>query len=221
MATKPSAPELYPDITDLEDVASQHAGVVDPTQYRLQEISLLRRQLEVEYDSRVALHKKYNRSVNVLEGIDAASLAAGMGLGIGGATLLSSIATAPIALGLEMGALSCALLCAACKPIRRMLAVKAKKHTEIKTLAMAKLNTISGIVSKALADGHISAVEFQLVLDELTKYRQMRDDIRARAKKDHGASASAAAIDEEIKQSLIKQGRNEARAQLIKKLASP
>ena len=44
---------------------------------------------------------------------------------------------------------------------------KAKKHDKIKTLAESKLDTISGIVSKAVEDSHVSHQDYQLILKEV------------------------------------------------------
>ena len=49
---------------------------------------------------------------------------------------------------------------------------KAQKHYEIKTLGESKLNSIKGLISKALNDGQISDEEFKTVLDE---YNELKD----------------------------------------------
>jgi len=149
-------------------------------------------------------------------GVDSMLLIASLGMGIGGISLLSTVIAAPVVLGMEVAALCCGLLGVAGKFVRRKLTIKAKKHDEIRVLAESKLNTITSHVSAALVDGHISEEEFRLVLDEVSKYHQLKDKIRTGAKKANGAVA----IDEEMKTSLIKQGRDEAKEQFIKKLTS-
>ena len=144
-------------------------------------------------------------------------LAAGIGMGISGVGLLSTIIAAPIALGLEIAALACGVLGATEKLVGRRLAVKARKHDEIRVLAESKLNTISDHISGALVDGQISDEEFRLVVDEVSKYNQMKAEIRAGARKAHATIT----LDEETKNSLIQRGRDEARASFIKKLAAP
>jgi len=63
-------------------------------------------------------------------------------------------------------------------------------------------------------DGRISDEEFRLIKDEVEKYGQLKAEIRAGARKAH----AAVELDEETKNSLIRQGREEARASFIKKL---
>jgi len=90
-----SAP-IYPDLEAAPRLSQD---------YRLQEISGLKEYLEKEQDGRAQLYKKYHRGVNVLDGVDTAS--AGMGMGIGGVGLLSTIIAVPVVLGLEIAALTC------------------------------------------------------------------------------------------------------------------
>jgi len=44
--------------------------------------------------------------VNVLDGVDTALISAGMGMGIGGVGLLSTIIAVPVVLGFEIAALT-------------------------------------------------------------------------------------------------------------------
>jgi len=201
---------LYPELPDRGTTAPPDQS------YRLREISQLKTHLENERDKRGQLHKKYRRGVNALDGVDTALLTAGMGMGIGGVGLLSTIIAAPVVVGLEIAALACGVLGIAGKFVGRRLAVKARKHDEIRVLAESKLNTITDHVSRALMDGRISDDEFRLIVDEVTKYNQMKEEIRAGARKAY----AAVALDEETKNTLIQRGRDEARASFIKKLST-
>ena len=185
--------------------------------FRLQEISRLRKQLEDEKEKRSQLYKKYRRGINAVDAVDTALISASMGMGIGGVGLLTTIVAAPVVLGLEIAALGCGLLGVTGKFIGRRLSVKAKKHSDLVVLAESKLNTIADHVSTALTDGAISDEEFRMVVDEVSKYAQMKAEIRFGAKKAH----AAVTLDEETKNSLIQRGRDEARASFRKKLDAP
>ena len=69
-------------------------------------------------------------------------------------------------------------------------------------MAEAKLNTINDHISKALTDGKVSDDEFTLILSELNKFSEMKGEIRRKAR---------AYINDELKNSLIEQGREQAR----------
>lgn len=200
---QPTAPpDLYPSLPMESDQT-----------YRLHEISQLKKRLEDERDRRGQLYKKYRRGMNVLDGLNTTLITASMGIGIGG------IISGPFVLGLEVVALACGVLGITGRFVGRRLEVKAKKHDEIRVLAESKLNTITDHVSSALMDGQISDEEFRLIMDEVNKYNQMKSDIRANARKAHSA-VKPPVLDEETKNSLIKQGRDEARASFIKKLGA-
>ena len=94
--------------------------------------------------------------------------------------LLSTIIGAPIAIGLEVGAIGCGLTSAACKFAGRRLRSKAKKHDEIWVLAESKLDTISDHILRALKDSSIGTNEFSMILDEVANYRTLKDQIQAR-----------------------------------------
>jgi membrane-associated HD superfamily phosphohydrolase len=199
----PSAP-LYPELPAEpanEPPAVVAAGTAEDSgtrQYRLQQITLLKRQLEEEWEIRKALNKKYRRCINAVDNVDTVLLTASMGVGVGGVCLLSTIIAAPVVLGLEIGALVCGLLGMGGKFISRRLAVKAKKRNQVRVLAENKLNTIADHVSTAMTDGKISEEEFRLILDEVSKYQKMKDEIRNKAQKAH----AAVVIDEDTKNSL-------------------
>ena len=84
----------------------------------------------------------------------------------------------------------------------RKTMIRAEKHLKIKMLASPKLDTIASHISKALMDDHISDEEFKLIMEELNKYKAMKEEIRNNTKKK---------LKEEEKESFIEIGRQEAR----------
>ena len=80
---------------------------------------------------------------------------------------------------------------------------KAEKHLKIKTLASAKLDTIATHISKAMLDNYISDEEFKLIMEEMNKYKAMKEEIRSNTKK---------RLKVEEEERLIEKGREEARA---------
>ena len=69
-------------------------------------------------------------------------------------------------------------------------------------LASAKLDTIASHISKALMDNYVSDDEFKLIMEELNKYKAMKEEIRSNLKKK---------LKEEEEASLIEKRRQEAR----------
>ena len=55
---------------------------------------------------------------------------------------------------------------------------KKKKHNKIVMLARIKLNSIESKISKALVDNEISHEDFETIINEEKKYRELKESIR-------------------------------------------
>ena len=143
----------------------------------------------------------------MVDSIDTAMTCTSLGLGASGIGLLTTVIAVPVVIGMEAAAGFCALASIASKYIGRKFWAKAEKHSQIRMLAESKLNTVSDHISMALRDGVCDENEYKLILDEVSKYRQMKADIKRGARVSH----STTRIDDEIKKSLINQGRQEER----------
>ena len=169
--------------------------------YRLKVITDVQKYLE-EITKRENFSKKYFRISRVINSVDSVLISISLGAGITGAVLLSTVVAAPVVLGLEISAGAIGLISLIGNFVSKKTAIKAEKHLKIKMLASAKLDTIKTHVSKALVDNHISNDEFNLIMEELNKYKAMKEEIRNNSKKK---------LKEEEEESLIEKGRQEAR----------
>ena len=170
--------------------------------YRLKVISDVQKFLETEISNRDAFSKKYFRVARVVSNIDSVLITITLGSGITGAVLLSTVVAAPVVLGLEIGAAATGLMSLVGNYVVKRTTIKAEKHLKIKTLTSAKLDTIASHISKAMMDNHISDNEFKLIMEELNKYKAMKEEIRSNTKKK---------LKTEEEESLIERGRQEAR----------
>ena len=66
----------------------------------------------------------------------------------------------------------------------KRLSSKVSKHEQTAALARAKIDTISGLVSKALADNEISDKEFSLIIVEMSKFNDLKQEIRRKSQKE-------------------------------------
>ena len=103
--------------------------------HRLQHVAEVRFRLEKERDFRASMYKKYRRGAKVVDGIDTALSVTSVGLAASGVGLLSTIIAAPVALGLQAGAIVCRLLGAGGKLVGRRLQTKARKYDLTRGLA--------------------------------------------------------------------------------------
>ena len=197
-------PTLYPSLEPLSATApNAYDNLPERGEtFRLHKINEILKILEDERDKRSSLAKKYQRGINVLTGLSYGCEAATIGLGTAGVALLTTVIATPVVIAMEGAALGTGAVSVAFNLVcDKVLSVKARKHIRIMMLAESKINTIADHISKALKDNHVSDDEFSLIMSELTKFNQMKDEIRTKTK---------TKIDDETKQSLIKQGKEQA-----------
>src|SRR6218665_1199499 len=99
---------------------------------------------------RTALCTKYRGSIRIISVIENALIVTVMGLSSSGLGFLPTVIADPaiaIAAGTAVGV---GLLIIIGGQVSKKLVLKVAKHEKIKTLAEAKLNTISSLISKAL-----------------------------------------------------------------------
>ena len=185
----------------------------DNQAYRLKKIDELEKFLRSEVDLRDKLTKRFKRRataatfsdtsvITAITALGAASIGlASTGIGV---ALIPILAPTGLLLGIGSGVLHMT---------RKIFDSKVKKHDKIKTLAESKLDSISGLVSKAIEDSNISHEEYQLILNEIKHYRKMKEEIRTKTKK------TTDAITAEQREEILKQGRKEGREDFLKKIA--
>ena len=194
--------EMYPILPEWERSASPSATTLDGGQsYRLQNINEIQRVLEDEREKRHNLSKKYHKAVKVVGNIDSTLVTISMGLSVAGVGILSTLIAVPAVIVMETTALGAGFLGIIGGQFNKMLMRKAEKHEKIKVIAETKLDTINGLISKALTDNQTSDEEYTLILSEVIKYSKMKEEVRSKTRK---------SIDEEMRMSLISQGREEA-----------
>ena len=167
--------------------------------YRLQNINEIQAFLEKEVAIREGLSKKYFKAASIVDNVDAVLIAITLGGGVGGIGLLSTVIAAPAVIVIEGVALFTGFLS---KYSMKKSTSKAEKHDKIKTIASVKLNTIATHVSKALNNNKVTDEVFRLILEELEKYKVMKEEVRTKTKKK---------ITTETEETLIERGRQEAR----------
>ena len=187
--------EIYPKLPTAPPIEDQGQG------YRSQKINEIQTFLEKEVDTREALSKKYFRAAKIVDNVDTVLIAITLG-GAGGIGLLSTVIAAPAVIAIEGVALFTGFLSIIGKYSVKKSMSKAEKHEKIKTTASAKLDTIASHISKALSDNKVTDEELKLILEELEKYKVMKEDVRTKTKKK---------IITETEESLIERGRQEAR----------
>ena len=170
--------------------------------YRLNYIQDIQKFLEEEFKQREAFNKKYLRIAKIINTVDNGLITVTLGAeGVGGALLLTSVG-APFSAALMISGVATGAISLIGNFFCRKITLKAMEHRDIKTLAAGNLKLISSHISKALTDDFISNEEFNLILEVMNKYKEMKEEIRNNTKKK---------LKKEEEESLIEKGRQEAR----------
>ena len=170
--------------------------------YRLKIIREVQEFLEGEIKNREAYSKKYFRIAKVVNMVDNGLITITIVAEGAGAVLLSTGVGAPFALAFGISGAVTGVVSLIGNIFSKKATTKAEKHLKIKTLATAKLDTIASHVSKAMMDDFISDEEFKLIMEEMEKYKALKEEIRNNTKKK---------LKTEEEESLIERGRQEAR----------
>ena len=134
--------------------------------------------------------------------MDTVLIAITLGSDAGVVALLSTVIAAPTVIVIEGVALFTGFLSIIGKYSVKKSTSKAEKHEKIKTIASTKLDTISSHISKALSDNKVTDEEFWLILEELEKYKVVKEEVRTKTKKK---------IATETEETLVERGRQEVR----------
>ena len=170
--------------------------------YSLKVITDVQKFLEEEISKRETFSKNYFRVAKYVSVVDSVLIGITVCAEGAGAVLLATGVAAPLALGLGIIGVATGAISLFGNIAVRKTTIRAEKHFKIKMLASAKLDTIASHISKALMDDHINDDEFKLIMEELNKYKAMKEEIRNNTKKK---------LKEEEEASLIERGRQEAR----------
>ena len=180
--------KTYPELPTIRETPSApvvNGGADDRGHsYRLKIIREVQEFLEKEFKQREALNKKYLRIAKIINTVDNGLITVTLGAA---ALAIGGVVTGAISL---IGNFFC-----------RKTTLKAMKHKEIRALAAGNLKLIASHISKALMDDFVSNEEFNLILEVMEKYKEMKEEIRNNTKKKLKA---------EEEKSLIEKGRQEA-----------
>ena len=199
--------KIYPSLPTIREDPSAPPVVNGGTDdrghtYRLKYIQDVQRFLEEEIKQREAFSKKYFRIAKIINIVDNSLAAATLGIGgTGGALVLTGVG-APIGAPLAISGAAIGGITIIGKFCSRKATFKAIKHKEIRAFAVSKLNTVASHISKALMDDFINNEEFNLILEEMNKYKALKEEVRSNTKKK---------LKKEEEESLINKGREEAK----------
>lgn len=150
--------------------------------YRLQKINEIQTILTDEVVKRTILSKKYHKWVNIVGGVDDVLVGSTVVLEAIAIALLAMAVSAPAIIPIQVLVIGIGSLVTAGSQVKKKLFRKEGKHEKIAACAQDKLSAVSGCISKALDDEEISEEEYSLIVSELDKFREMKEQIRAKVR---------------------------------------
>ena len=117
----------------------------------------------------------------------------------------------PLAASLGGLGLICGVLSVITGEAGKNVSRKVTKHEKTVSVCESKINSLKDRISKALADDRISNEEFENILAEMSKYHELKKDIRVGFKKNK--------VKKTAENDEVGQLRREIRAEILKKLA--
>ena len=162
-------PNVYPNLS---------ANTSNDKQFRLNKINEIKDYFIVEIKERELMSKNLSKYIASFEYFD--KLLIVLSVATGGISI-ASIATV---IGASVGkmSVSCSLAFSIStvfvKKFVKSTRNKKKKHNKIVMLARSKLNSIESKISKALMDNEISHEDFETIINEEKKYRELKESIR-------------------------------------------
>ena len=155
----------------------------DGNAFRLQQSCRVLENLEKEAKHYASVRKKYKRCYNLLSRISASSGTLSFCLsGSGVGTAFSGVGL-PLAASLGGLGLICGVVSVITGEAGKKVSRKVTKHEKTVSVCESKINSLKDRISKALADDRISDEEFENILSEMSKYHEMKKDIRVGFKK--------------------------------------
>ena len=172
--------KIYPELLSKEPPKDGNA-------FRLQQSCRVLENLEKEAKHYASVRKKYKRCYNLLSRISA--LSGTLSFCLSG----SGVGTAFSGVGLPLAA-SLGLICGVVSVITgeagKNVSRKVTKHEKTVSVCESKINSLKDRISKALVDDRISDEEFENILAEMSKYHELKKDIRVGFKKNKDGEVS-------------------------------
>ena len=158
----------------------------DGNAFRLQQSCRVLENLEKEAKHYTSVRKKYKRCYNLLSRISTSSGTLSFCLsGSGVGTAFSGVGL-PLAASLGGLGLICGVVSVITGEAGKKVSRKVTKHEKTVSVCESKINSLKDRISKALADDRISDEEFENILAEMSKYHELKKDIRVGFKKKQG-----------------------------------
>ena len=175
--------KIYPELPKGDSKEAPKEPPKDGNAFRLQESCRVLENLEKEAKHYSSVRKKYKRCYNLLSRISTSS--GTLSFCLSGVWSWNSIFWGwPASRRITWRPWSyCGVLSVITGEAGKNVSRKVTKHEKTVSVCESKINSLKDRISKALADDRISNEEFENILAEMSKYHELKKDIRVGFKK--------------------------------------
>ena len=150
----------------------------DQQQFRLNKINEIKDSIVGEIKERELISKRLSKYIASFEYFDKSLIALSVATGSISIASFATIIGAPVGIMSASCSLAFSVTTGFVKKLLKTTKDKKKKHNKIVMLARSKLNSIESKISKALMDNEISHEDFETIINEEKKYRELKESIR-------------------------------------------
>ena len=147
-------------------------------QFRLNKINEIKDYFIAEIKERELMSKILTKYIASLDCFDKSLIVLSVAAGSICIASFATVIGAPVGIMSASCSLAFSITTGFVKKFLKTTRNKKKKHNKMVMLARSKLNSIESKISEALINNEISHEDFMFILDEQTKYRELKESIR-------------------------------------------
>ena len=163
-------PNMYPNLTP--------SPPNDQQQFRLNKINEIKDYFIAEIKERELMSKKLSKYIASFDYSDKSLIVLSVATGSIAIASFATVIGAPVGIMKASCSLAFSITIGFVKKFLKTTRNKKKKHNKIVMLARSKLNSIESKISEALINNEISHEENMIILNEETKYRELKESVR-------------------------------------------
>ena len=165
---------IYPNL----GVSLSAIPLSDQQHFRLNKINEMKDYFVAEIKERELMSKRLSKYIASFEYFDKSLIVLSVTTGSISIASFATVIGAPVGIVSARFGLSFSIFKWTVKKLLKTTRNKKKKHNKVVMLARSKLNSIESKISKALMDNEISHEDFETIINEEKKYRELKESIR-------------------------------------------
>ena len=173
MVDSHETPNMYPNLSE----TPLNIPLNDQQHFRLNKINEIKDYFVAEIKKRELMSKRLSKYITSFDYFDKSLIVLSVTTGSVSIASFATAIGAPVEIVSPSFSLAFSISTGIIKKLLKTARDKKKKH-KIVMLARSKLNSIESIISEALINNEISYEDFMTIINEETKYQELKESIR-------------------------------------------